>query len=482
MNAPAVTESVDLVILGSGSTAFAAALRAREMGKTAVMTEERVVGGTCANRGCLPSKNLIEAAQLVHDAAHPRYSGLRPTTIAVDFPSLIHQKDAVIAAYRQKKYESLLGGKVRIELGHAEFVDEHTVEINGRRLRGNALLIATGARPILPNIPGLSDVPYLTSDLLGMAEPMELEELPKSLLIVGAGYVALELGQMFRRFGVAVTIVEQGRELLSQDYEPEVGPAVRQLLSDEGIEVLTLATISEVRADRAGVIASILVDGTPRELRAEKLLVATGRRPNTDQIGLERAGVPIGGKGQILVDQYMRTRVPHIFAAGDVVGCEQSSQMATPVGSQDGGLVAYNALSGEAGLRKVRHDVVPRAVFIDPALAFVGMTERQAVAAGHRCWCGSIPMTLVPRAAAIHDTRGFVKMVADADTNEVLGVTVLARSATEIIHEAAMALRFKAKVQDFVELLHVYPSMAEALKIAAIARSKDPTKLSCCAD
>lgn len=474
-------EKYDLVILGSGSTAFAAALRAQEMGKTAVMTEERAVGGTCVNRGCLPSKNLIEAARLVHDAAHPRYPGLRPATIAVDFPNVVQQKDAIVTRYRQKKYESLLGGKFHIESGHAEFVDDHTVEVNGRRLRGDALLIATGSRPVLPDIRGLSEVPFLTSDLLTMGEDMELKELPKSLLIVGAGYIALELGQMFRRFGAAVTIVERSRELLSHGYEPEVGPAVRELLVDEGIDVLTLATVSEVRAVSGGVLASVVVDGTPRKIQADRLLVATGRRPNTDRIGIERAGVPLGDRGEVLVNEYMRTTIPHIFAAGDVVGREQGSQMATPVGSQDGGIVAHNALSGEPP-RKVNHRVVPRAVFVDPPLAVVGMTEQEAVAAGHPCWCRAVPMSLVPRAGAIRDERGFVKMVADRKTDEVLGVTMLGHGAAEVIHEAAMALRFRARLQDFIELLHVYPTMAEALKIVAISRFKDPAKLSCCAE
>jgi mercuric reductase len=451
------------------------------MGKTAVMTEERTIGGTCVNRGCLPSKNLIEAAQLVHEASNPRYPGLRPAKIDVDFPSLVRQKDEVVAGYRQKKYESLVGGKFLIEHGHAEFVDEHTVEVDGKRLTGDAYLIATGSRPVVPDIRGLSEVSFLTSDLLTMGEDVELKELPKSLLIVGGGYIALELGQMFRRFGAAVTILERSRELFSRGYEPEVGPAVRKLLVDEGIDVLTLATVSAVRAEAGGVVAAIVVDGTPRELRAERLLVATGRRPNTDRIGLERVGVALGDHRRVLVDEYLRTRIPHIFAAGDVVGREQGSQMATPVGSQDGGIVAYNALSGEPP-RKVNHGVVPRAVFVDPPLAVVGMTEQEAVAAGHRCWCRSVSMSLVPRAGAIRDTRGFVKMVADAQTNEVLGVTMLGHGASEVIHEAAMGLRFRAKLQDFIELLHVYPTMAEALKIVAISRFKDPAKLSCCAE
>lgn len=170
----------------------------------------------------------------------------------------------------------------------------------------------------------------------------------------------------------------------------------------------------------------------------------------------------------------------HIFAAGDVIGREIGSQMATPVGSHDGGIAALNALSGEA-LRSANHTVIPRAIFTDPQIGIVGLTEAEAIAKGHACWCNTLPMTLIPRAAAIHDTRGIIKMVADADTEEVLGVSMVGNSAAEVIHEAAMALRFKAKLRDFIDLLHVYPTMAEALKIAAISRYKNPEKLSCCA-
>lgn len=474
-------EKFDLVILGSGSTAFAAALRAQEFGKTAVMTEERAVGGTCVNRGCLPSKNLIEAAKLVHDARKPRYPGLKGVSLEVDFGALVQQKDDVIAGYRQKKYESLVGGKFRIEKGHARFLDPKTVDVDGKRLSGEAILIATGSRPVIPDIEGLSEVPYLTSDLLTSGESVELRDLPRSLLILGGGYIALELGQMFERFGTEVTILERGEEILAHGYEPEVGPTVRKIFEEEGITVLTRATTRAVRKDGEMVVATYETGGKRRELRAERLLIATGRRPNTDDIGIENAGVRIGDLGQVLVDEHLRTSAPHIFAAGDVVGREHGSQMATPVGSQDGGIAAHNALSGEPP-RKVNHRVIPRAIFIDPPLAVVGLTEEEAVAAGHPCWCRATPMSLVPRAGAIRDTKGFVKMVANAKTHEVLGVTMVGNSAAEVIHEAAMALRFHATVHDFIELLHVYPTMAEALKIAGISRFKDPAKLSCCAE
>src|SRR5713226_7679224 len=225
----AAAQSFDLVILGSGSTAFAAALRAQELGKTVVMTEERTLGGTCVNRGCLPSKNLIEAAKLLHDSRNPRYPGLTPCPMEMDFADLVAQKDQVVHDYRKKKYESLVDGRIRIEKGQVQFVDPHTVEVAGRRLSGDKVLIATGSRPVVPKIDGLDQVPYLTSDLLTADEKMELRELPKSLLIVGGGYIALELGQMFRRFGTDVTILERNERLLAHGYEPEVGQSIGQV-------------------------------------------------------------------------------------------------------------------------------------------------------------------------------------------------------------------------------------------------------------
>jgi mercuric reductase len=224
-----------------------------------------------------------------------------------------------------------------------------------------------------------------------------------------------------------------------------------------------------------------LVGGAEREYRADKLLVATGRHPNTGTIAIDKAGVAVNAHGEVEVDEYLRTKVSHIFAAGDVIGRQTRSQMATPVGSHDGGIAAHNALLG-AELRRVTHRVIPRVIFTDPQIAVVGMTEEEAVAAGHPCWCNTLPLSLVPRAGAIRDTRGIIKMVADTSTNEVLGVAMVGHNAGEVIHEAAMALRFNAKIQDFIDLIHVYPTMAEALKIVAISRYKDPAKLSCCAE
>lgn len=483
-------ENYDLVILGSGSTAFAAAIHAQELGKTAVMIEGRTLGGTCVNRGCLPSKNLIEAARLVYDAAHPRYPGLMPGHLGVDFPSLIAQKDEIIREYRDQHYAGMIDDPeedqppIEVVPGQAAFVDPHTVLVTApdgtsRRLAGSQVLIATGSSPFIPDIPGLCEIPYLTSDLLTSQEEWELTELPHSLLILGGGYIALELGQMFARFGSEVTIITRGKRILS-GYEPEIAETLTQILQEEGLRIVTEVQVRGVERSGEGVALSLQRHGSQQTLSAEKLLVSTGRHPNTWGIGLERAGVEIDGVGAVRVDRTLRTSVPHIWAAGDVIRRETKSQMATPVGAHDGKIAAHNALSGEPP-REVDHTVIPRTIFTDPQVAVVGLTDEEAVAAGITCECNTIPMSVVPRAGAIRDTRGVIKMVLDGPTRRVVGVSMLGMNAGEVIHEAAMALRFGATTDDFIDLIHVYPTMAEALKLVAISFTKDVSRLSCCA-
>jgi mercuric reductase len=481
-------ERYDLVILGSGSTAFAAALHAAELGKTVVMTESRTVGGTCANRGCLPSKNLIEAARLVYNAANPRYPGLTPVHMPFSWADLVAQKDEIIEEYRAHKYESLLDDPDHMQVvpGQARLVSDHEVEVQSadgvRRLIGSQLLIATGSQPRIPHMPGLVDVPYLTSDLLSSADDpwgTELREQLRSLLILGGGYIALELGQMFARFGTEVTLVMRGKRILS-GYEPEIAEALTDILQEEGLRIVTGAQVRGVRSEGEEVVLSVQRHGSQQTLSAEKLLVSTGRRPNTQEIGLERAGVEVDSAGAVRVDRTLRTSVSHIWAAGDVIGRETGSQMATPVGAHDGKLAAQNALSGEPP-REVDHTVIPRAIFTDPQIAVVGLTDEEANAAGIVCECNTIPMSVVPRAGAIRDTRGVIKMVLDAPTRRVVGVSMLGVNAGEVIGEAAMALRFGGTTDDFIDLIHVYPTMAEALKLVAISFTKDVNRLSCCA-
>lgn len=474
-------QSYDLVILGSGSTAFAAALRAAELGKTAVMTESRTVGGTCVNRGCLPSKNLIEAARIYWEAQHPRFPGLGGKTLDLDFRALIAGKDEVITSYRGRKYEAIIGDsdKISIVEGRAALVDPHTVEVDGQSLVGDQILVATGSRPAVPAIAGLDQVPFLTSDLLTSEEEMELTELPRSLVIIGGGYIALELAQMFGRFGTTVTLLQRSERILS-GYEPEVSIAVHEALAGEGMDIRTGTTIRGVRRDDGGITVLAETGGREDSVHAERLLVATGRVPNTERLGLEQTGVRLDERGFVQVDDQLRTAVPHIWAAGDVIGSQQSAQMATPVGAHDGNVAAGNALGGEP--RKIDHAVLPRTIFTDPQVAVVGLTDEEANAKGFVCSCNTVPIHLVPRAGAIRDERGIIKMVLERESRRVLGVSMVGRDAGEVIHEAAMGMRFGATVHDFIDLVHVYPTMAEALKIVALSFFKDVSKMSCCAE
>ena len=476
-----MNDAYDLVILGSGSTAFAAALKAAELGRTAVMTESRTVGGTCVNRGCLPSKNLIEAARIYWEAQHPRFPGLGGKTLDLDFRALIAGKDEVIKSYRGRKYEAILGDsdKISILQGRAALVDPHTVQLDGRSLVGDQILVATGSRPAVPPIPGLDQVPYLTSDLLTSEEELELTELPRSLVIIGGGYIALELAQMFGRFGTKVTLLQRANEILS-GYEPEVGIAVHEALGAEGLDIRTGTKIRGVRKSDGGITVLVQTDGRGGEVHAAQLLVATGRVPNTDGIGLEAVGVRVDERGFVRVNEELRTAVPHIWAAGDVIGNQTNAQMATPVGAHDGNIAAGNALGGEP--RTVDHRVLPRTIFTDPQVGVVGLTDEEANAKGFVCSCNTVPIHLVPRAGAIRDERGIIKMVLEAESGKVLGVSMVGRDAGEVIHEAAMGLRFGATVHDFIDLVHVYPTMAEALKIVALSFFKDVSKMSCCAE
>jgi mercuric reductase len=475
-----VNDQFDFLILGSGSTAFAAAIRAADLGARVAMVERRTLGGTCANRGCLPSKNLIEAARIVHEASHPRYTGLSPATVGVDFAALVAQKDDVVRDYRARKYASVADGLTDLELveGDAAFLDPTTVQVGDRRMTGDRILVATGSRPTIPPIPGLADIPYLTSDLLDADEVGRLTDLPASVAVLGGGYIAVELAQMFSRLGSRVTIV--ARSGLLSGYEPDLGRTLAEVFSAEGIEILAGSRVDHVRGDGGGVELAIEQAGAGRFVRAERLLVATGRTPNTDALGLERAGVAVDGDGFVTVDAQLRTSQPHVWAAGDVIGRQHRSQMATPIGARQGRIVADNAFA-DAG-RAFDGAVIPRAIFTDPPIAVVGETEAEVRARHHPAVAATTPLMYVPRAGAVHRTTGFVKFIASTIDERVLGVHVIGESAPEIIHEAAMAMKFRAGLPDFVDLIHVYPTMSEALKIGSQAFSRDVTKLSCCAE
>ena len=475
------SHAFDFLILGAGSTAFAAAIKASELGAKVAMIERRTLGGTCANRGCLPSKNLLEAARIVWQAAHPRFPGLQPAPMGIDFAALINQKDDVVHAYRAQRYEQVAEGLEGLELftGDARFDDPTTISMDGTTVGADRLLIATGSRPTVPPIPGLDSIPFLTSDLLDADEEGRLTALPESLVVLGGGYVAAELAQLFARFGSRVTIVQRGERLLAR-YEPELGDLLGSIFRSEGIDLLTGATVEKVQGDAAEIAVDVEVLGERRTIRSQRLLVAAGRQANTDSLALDVAGVSMTDTGFVKVNAGLQTTQPHIWAAGDVIDGQWASQLATPVGARQGRLVAENAFAGAHHV--VDHAVVPRAIFTDPPIGTVGLTEAEVRRRHLPAITKVTPMEYVPRAAAIYRPEGLVKIIASSIDEHVLGVHVIGEAASEIVHEAAMGMRFKATLADFVDLIHVYPTMAEALKIGALAFSRDVSKLSCCAE
>lgn len=473
----------DLAVIGSGGGAFAAAIRATTLGKRVVMVERNTIGGTCVNTGCVPSKALLAAAEARHvalDAA--RFPGLTAAVGAVDMAALIAGKNDLVGALRSEKYLDLAadyGWDLR--QGEATFTGTSSnpgLQITSAdgsvgAVQAEHYLIATGSTPGAPPVDGLDHTGYLTS-----TTAMELDHVPDSLLVIGGGYVALEQAQLFARLGSRVTMVVRSR--LASHEEPEASKTLLEVFTDDGIRVIRRATPAAVRRDTAAgdvvVTATVAVaDGTTQELRASRLLVATGRRPVTDGLGLDAVGVETGDLGEVVVNAQLRTTHPRIWAAGDVTGHREFVYVAAAHGT----LAVDNALT-EAN-REVDYRHLPRVIFTSPALATVGMTDRQAREAGIRCECRVLPLEHVPRAIVNRDTRGLIKMVADAATGRIIGITALAKEAGDIAAAGVYILEAGMTVDQVASLWSPYLTMTEGLKLTAQSFTTDVTKLSCCA-
>lgn len=462
---------LDLLVLGGGSAGFAAALKAAELGASVAIVERGALGGTCVNVGCVPSKTLIRAAEAKHHAEHPAFDGLRTRVESFDLATIVAKKAELVAALQRAKYWDVLAAypSVRLMRGAARFRADGTVEVDGEPVPARKVVVATGASPWAPRISGLDRVEHLTSTSL-----MELKALPASLVAIGGGAIGVELAQAFARFGTKVTILEALPRLVAAEDE-DLSAELEASLAIEGIDVRTGLTIVEV----AGTPGRYRIVAEGREGRrafeAEQLLVAAGRRPNTSGLGLAEAGISLGEKGEVLVDGQLRTSRSEVFAAGDVIGDPAFVYVAAYAGA----LAAENALTDRT--REYDLSVVPRVTFTDPALASVGLSERAARAAGHDVIVSKLPMKHVPRALAARDTRGLVKLVADAKTRRLLGAHILAPEAGDIVQQAVMAMRFGVGIDELGSMMHPYLTNAEAIKLAAQTFEKDVALLSCCA-
>jgi mercury(II) reductase len=459
----------DLAVIGAGSAGFSAAITAAELGAQVALIGHGTIGGTCVNVGCVPSKTLIRAAEALHQAeTASRFAGIRGRAKITDWRSVIEQKDELVSSLRQAKYVDLLPAynTVAYREGQARLVDGG-VAVNGSVIETDKVIITTGARPAAPAIPGIEQVPYLTS-----TTALELERLPKSLLVIGGGYIGCELAQMFARAGVEVTVV--CRSSLLPKAEPEISEALVGYFRDEGISVREGLAYKEIGRGEKGF--SLTVDETGGEVRldAEVTLIATGRQPNTDGLGLEEAGVEVLENGGIVVDDLMKTSKAGVYAAGDVTGRDQYVYMAA-YGAK---IAAENALNGDA--RRYDATAMPSVVFTDPQVASVGMTEREAREQGLQVRSTTLPLGYVPRALAARDTRGLIKLVAGSD-GRLLGAHILAPEGADSIQTAALAIKHGLSVDDLSQTIFPYLTTVEGLRLAAQTFEKDVTKLSCCA-
>ncbi len=465
-------EDRHLIIIGGGSAAFAAALEAREHRARVTMINDGLpVGGTCVNVGCVPSKNLIRAAESVHKAQNIPFAGISGSAEVSDFRALMNQKRELVENLRQQKYINVVKDMENFRLirGRATVISPTAVEVNGETIHGSHILIATGARPHIPDIPGLGKVPWLTSQ-----DALELESLPESVIILGGRYIALELAQMFRRLGSRVTLLQRSERIMPAE-SPELTAALTRYLEDEGLRIVTGNQLQKVRQRKGRIVVESLVNGAAGTFEAETLIVATGRLPNSDGMGLASVGVELKANGAVETDGHLQTAVPTIFAAGDVLG----KNMFVYTAAYEGKLAVHNMFSPVK--RTADYSALGWVVFTDPQIAGVGMDERQARAAGIEAESATLPLSHVPRALAARDTRGFIQLIREKKSDKLIGARILAPEGSELIMEAAMAIRFGITTRRIREMFHPYLTLGEGMKLAAITFDKNVEALSCCA-
>ena len=460
----------DLAIIGAGAAAFAAGIQAFERGARVVMIEHGTVGGTCVNIGCVPSKAMLRAGEVYHSAGHNPHRGAPTSTAPVALSELVAQKNELVEHMRKEKYCDLIDeyGWDLVK-GHAEFADGETLSVDGKQLRARRYLVASGARPAIPPIEGLEEAGYVTS-----TSGLELNELPKRLLVIGGNYIGLELGQLYAHLGSEVVLFEM-LERISPLEEPEVAETLSGIFEAEGIEIVTGAKVIRAGRDGNQKTLAVVVDGEEQVFSGDEILIAAGRRPNTDKLGVENAGIELDDRGAIKIDDTQRTTNPRVYAAGD---CTPSPQFVYVAAAQ-GATAARNALVD--GDERLDYTALPRVTFTHPQVAAVGLTEAQAQEAGLDVEVRTLPLDAVPRAAVNLDARGFVKIVAERETGRIVGATAVAENAGDVILAAVYAVQFKLTTDEVAHTWAPYLTMSEGFKLAAQIFTRDVSKLSCCA-
>lgn len=470
-------QPLHVAIIGSGSGAFACALKAVENGAKVTMIERNpLIGGTCVNIGCVPSKIMIRTAHIAHLQQNHGFPGIKKQQPVINRKQLVAQQQARVDELRAAKYENILATHPEIKLvrGQARFKDAHTLIVDQEHgefteITADRFLIATGSSPGIPSIPGLAGTPYWTS-----TEALVAETLPEHLLVIGSSIVALELAQAFLRLGSKVTLLARHSILFNED--PDIGAELHKILEAEGMTILAHTQAETIRYKK-GLFSSgkfTLKTTKGQTLTGDRLLIATGRPPNTHDLALERAGVRVNKDGAIGIDGHMRTNVEHIYAAGDCTDQPQFVYVAAAAGTR----AAVNMTGGDAAIDLA---AMPGVMFTEPQMATVGLTEAEAHLKNIETDSRLLPLENVPRALANFETRGFVKLVMEKGSHRLLGAQILAPEAGEMIQTAVLAIHNRMTIEDLAGQLFPYLTMVEGIKLCAQTFSKDVKELSCCA-
>jgi pyruvate/2-oxoglutarate dehydrogenase complex dihydrolipoamide dehydrogenase (E3) component len=448
-----VTQRFDAIVVGAGQAGPPLAGRLTAAGHTVAVVERKLIGGTCVNTGCIPTKTLVASAQAAHLARRGAEYGVDTGAVSVDMAKVKARKDAIMLGDR-KGVEDWLDGMdgCTVVRGHAQFTDPHTLRVGDEVLHAERIFLNVGGRAVVPDIPGLADIDFLTNVSI-----LELDTLPEHLVIVGGSYIALEFAQMYRRFGAKVTVVEKGPRLTSRE-DKDVSESVKTILENEGIDIVVdAADIRIAKRDNSLEGFELTPRAGAAPIAGSHLLLAVGRRPNTDDLGLEHAGVRTDARGYITVDDQLKTSVDHIWAMGDCNG----KGAFTHTSYNDFEIVAGNLL--DADQRRVSDRITAYALYIDPPLGRAGMTVEQVRASGRPALVGQRPMTRVGRAVEKGETQGFMKVVVDAETQQILGAAILGVGGDEAIHAILDVMSAKAPYTTLSRTMNIHPTVCELI-------------------
>jgi len=445
-------QTFDAIIIGAGQAGPSLAGRLTAAGKKVALIERKLVGGTCVNTGCMPTKAMVASAYAAHLARRGAEYGVVTGEVSIDFAKVMARKDKVRFDARKGNEDWLNGMKGLTFLrGHARFESPTEIRVGDALLSAKQIFLNVGGRAVVPDFPGVGDVPYL--DNVSM---MELTAVPEHLVVIGGSYIGLEFAQMFRRFGSRVTVIEKGPRLIAREDE-DVSAAVRDILEREGIQIRTGAECIRFFRQEGGVGVGVDCTAGPPDITGSHILLATGRRPNTDDLGLDKAGVATDKSGYITVDERLETNVPGIFAMGDCNGRGAFTHTAY----NDFEIVAANVLDNEP--RKVSDRIQTYALYIDPPLGRAGMSETEARKSGRKLLIGTRPMTRVGRAKEKGETLGFMKVIADAQTKEILGASLLGTGCDEAVQSILDVMYAGKPYTTITHAVHIHPTVAELI-------------------